>query len=55
MSQNNLHQLVEVYNILLKIRTAGEDTLFMAECLRALYNIINDEAQQAESQENKEE
>lgn len=33
-------QLSRIYNTLLLINTKGEDTLIMADCLRALKNYI---------------
>lgn len=35
-----IEQLVKIYNTLLTISTKGEDTLTMAECLKALRQAI---------------
>lgn len=40
MSEQN-KQLAQIYNILMSISTKGEDTIRMANCLGALYNVIN--------------
>ena len=54
MKQENLQQLADIYNSLLQIHTRGEETLVMADCMRALFNIINDEAKEAQSKKNEE-
>lgn len=36
-------QLIRIYNTLLEIHTKGEDTLVMADCLRALKKVIIDD------------
>ena len=35
MTQEQLEQLIKIYNTLTTISTKGEDTLIMADCLRA--------------------
>ena len=40
MSENYVKNLTQIYNTLLLISTRGEDTLIMAECLKALQGII---------------
>lgn len=40
MNKNQLQQLVKIYNTLTTISTKGEDTLTMADCLRAFRSII---------------
>lgn len=37
-----LQQFIKIFNTLATISTKGEDTLVMAECLKALRNGIND-------------
>lgn len=36
MTQEQLTQFARIYNTLMTITTKGEDTLIMADCLRAL-------------------
>lgn len=45
----NLEQLTRIYNTLLLIRTNGEDTMIMGDCLKALKEWIEqtNKAQQA--------
>ena len=40
MTYEKLETLSRIYNTLLLINTKGEDTLVMAECLKALRNFI---------------
>ena len=40
ISKEQLEQLARIYNTLLNISTRGEDTLVMADCLRALETVI---------------
>jgi hypothetical protein len=40
MTQDQLNQLVRIYNTLLTINTKGDDTLIMADCIRALKQSI---------------
>lgn len=40
MTQEELNQLVRIYNTLLTINTKGDDTLIMADCIRALKQSI---------------
>lgn len=42
-----LEQLIKIYNTLTTVSTRGEDTLTMADCLRALRSVVMD-MQQAE-------
>ena len=42
-----LEQLIKIYNTLTTVSTRGEDTLTMADCLRALRSVVMD-VQQAE-------
>lgn len=41
MTKMQQEQLARIYNTLLLISTKGEDTLIMAECLRAMQDMIN--------------
>ena len=36
-----IEQLIRIYNTLFEISTKGEDTLVMADCLRAFKDIIS--------------
>ena len=40
MTYEKLETLSRIYNTLLLVNTKGEDTLTMADCLRALRNFI---------------
>ena len=40
MKQDDLQILANIYNTLLNIHTAGEDTIMMADSMRALKNFI---------------
>ena len=40
MSQNQLEQLIRIYNTLTTISTKGEDTIVMAECLSTLRPLL---------------
>lgn len=40
MTRDQLNQLVRIYNTLLTINTKGDDTLIMADCIRALKQSI---------------
>lgn len=46
MSQEQINNLIRIYNTLLLVNTKGEDTMIMSDCLRALQNFIN-EAQES--------
>lgn len=41
IAQEQIEQLIRVYNTLFEINTKGENTLIMADCLRELGQIIN--------------
>ena len=34
-------QLLDIFELMKKIETKGESTVFMADCLRAMANVIN--------------
>ena len=40
ITKEQLEQLTRIYNTMLEVRTKGEDTLIMADCLRALEQVI---------------
>lgn len=40
ITREQLEQLARIYNTLLNISTRGEDTLIMADCIRALERVI---------------
>lgn len=40
ITREQLEQLARIYNTMLNINTRGEDTLVMADCLRALEQVI---------------
>lgn len=42
MNKNQLEQLIKIYNTLTMIYTKGEDTLIMADCLKAFRQSIYD-------------
>lgn len=40
ITREQLEQLARIYNTLLNVSTRGEDTLIMADCIRALERVI---------------
>lgn len=40
ITREQVEQLTRIYNTMLEIRTKGEDTLVMADCLRAFEQVI---------------
>lgn len=40
ITREQLEQLARIYNTLLNVNTHGEDTLIMADCIRALEQVI---------------
>ncbi len=40
ITKEQVEQLTRIYNTMLEIRTKGEDTLVMADCLRAFEQVI---------------
>ena len=40
ITQEQLEQLTRIYNTMLEISTKGENTLIMADCLRALEQTV---------------
>lgn len=51
---NTIEQLTRITNTLSRIPTRGEDTLAMADCLRALAQLINELSMQEMAQGEKE-
>ena len=47
MLENYVQDLTKLYNTLLLISTRGEDTMIMAECIKALQQIIQEGAKEA--------
>lgn len=47
MNQQQLEQLVRIFNTLGTVSTKGEDTLTMADCLRAFQQVLNELTQPA--------
>lgn len=54
MTQLQLNQLIRIYNTLTTVSTKGEDTITMADCLRAFKQSI-EELQRIPQQEEKKE
>ena len=50
ITREQVEQLTRIYNTMLEIRTKGEDTLVMSDCLRALEQVIT-QIMQSGSQE----
>lgn len=46
MNKEQLTVLSQIYNTLLLIETKGENTLIMAECVKALQSVINEGAKE---------
>lgn len=51
MTYEKLETLSRIYNTLLLINTKGEDTMTMADCLRALYKLIDEEAKNVKKEQ----
>lgn len=47
MSEKHVQDLTKLYNTLLLISTRGEDTMIMAECIKALQKVIEEGAEEA--------
>lgn len=47
MKEAQVTKLTQLYNTLLMISTRGEDTMIMAECLKALQQIVEEGAKEA--------
>lgn len=51
ITNEQLNQLIRIYNTFMGINTRGEDTLIMADCLRALQTFIGEVQQSSEKTE----
>lgn len=40
ITREQVEQLSRIYNTMLEIRTKGEDTMIMSDCLRALEQVV---------------
>lgn len=49
ITREQVEQLTRIYNTMLEIRTKGEDTLVMADCLRALEQVVSQVIQSSNS------
>lgn len=50
MDDKNIILLKKIYNSLTLISTKGEETIIMADCLRALYDVIENSQTHIETQ-----
>lgn len=50
ITKEQVEQLTRIYNTMLEIRTKGEDTLVMADCLRALEQVVTQVIKNNDSQ-----
>lgn len=55
ITREQLEQLSRIYNTMLEIRTKGEDTLIMSDCLRALEQTIKEIVQSSTGSDSKKE
>lgn len=51
ITNEQLNQLIRIYNTFMGINTRGEDTMIMADCLRALQTFIGEVQQSSEKTE----
>lgn len=51
ITNEQLGQLTRIYNTFLTVETKGENTLVMADCLRALERVILDISKESEEEE----
>ena len=49
ITAKQIEQLSRIYNTMLTIETKGENTLVMSDCLRALYQLIQEIQPQKET------
>lgn len=42
MNMENAQQLTRIYNTLLMVKTSGEDTILMGECLKAFKTFMSE-------------
>lgn len=54
MTQEKIESLSRIYNTLLLINTKGEDTIIMADCLKAIKSFILNEQHLLEKTNNEE-
>ena len=51
ITREQMEQLTRIYNTLLEVGTKGQDTLVMADCLRALEQVITQVMQAAKAED----
>lgn len=51
ITHEQLDMLSRIYNAMCEIRTSGQDTMTMADCLRALESIVTQIARTAQMQQ----
>ena len=51
ITREQVEQLTRIYNTLLEVGTKGQDTLVMADCLRALEQVITQVMQAAKAED----
>lgn len=54
MNENNIQQLIKIYNTLLQVHTCGEDSFVYTDCMRALLSIIKNNANEKQELKEKE-
>ncbi len=54
MTQEHLIGMIQIYNTFTTISTKGEDTLTMADCLRAFRSLIEDLQEELKKDSNQE-
>lgn len=47
MTKEQITILAQIYNTLMLVETKGENTLILAECIKALQAVVNDAAKEA--------
>lgn len=50
ITNEQLDMLSRIYNAMCEIRTSGQDTITMADCLRALESVVTQVAKTAQAQ-----
>lgn len=51
ITREQVEQLTRIYNTMLEINTKGQDTLVMADCLRALEQVVTQVMQSGQAAE----
>lgn len=51
ITREQMEQLTRIYNTLLEVGTKGQDTIVMADCLRALEQVITQVMQAAKTED----